>query len=71
MKDITDSSIAMCLSGVCAASNAAQRRSMKGWIFPFLVVPSGSPTYKAPKDLKEAIPGKDRPEERQVGGVVC
>ena len=49
LKEITDSSMATCLSGVCAALNAVQRRSRKGWIFPFLVVLSGSPTYNAPK----------------------
>ena len=40
------------VSGVCATSIAAQRRSMNGWIFPFLVVLSGLPTYRAPKIWK-------------------
>ena len=69
-KLMTDSSRAICWPGVYADSMVGRSWSSSGWILDRLVVPSRSPTLRAPKIWKKKITGEDRPEEGQVRGVV-
>ena len=71
LKEITNSSIAMCLSGSVCCFKCCAEVIYEGLDLPFLSSAVWVTNVQGSKDLKEAIPGKDRPEERQVSGVVC